>query len=262
MKDIIISDTHEKIWYIPEVLKKEEPYDSVTLLGDYWDSFISNEETTEATVKWILSVLDNPKFTLLLGNHDLSYAYPMTLNFQCSGYSNDKSKYINSIFKRKDWNKFKLYHKVQGFYCSHAGMGSTFVHPIEGFSDKYLDTLCKKALDMALGGMVSPILEAGRGRGGWALEPGLTWCDFNCESKPIAGIHQIIGHTPINDVKKSIIYTPNKKRATGSIRDIDFHGRKYAIIIDGKVILKDTGDPGYNDDSFSRCTSDSLWNTY
>ena len=137
----IISDIHLKVRWIELFIDSlNGEYDEIVFLGDYMDDFGDNKEKVETTAHWLKQSLYKPKRIHLFGNHDISYAYPYTQGLYCSGYTMEKSKCINSILNRKEWNMMKLYHQTHNnWYLSHGGLTKHHVfHPIYGFKIEFL----------------------------------------------------------------------------------------------------------------------------
>ena len=243
MRTLCFGDVHENVDFIEGVIKKESP-DEVVFVGDFYDSFVSTKETVKKTTDWLLNSLYQPNRTHIFGNHDLPYAFPQAEGLVCSGHLMDKGKYINSIIKRTDWNKLVLLYKSQNFYFCHGGMHpNNFCHPVYGFTDEHANRLCSMAIELAKSGQTSPLLQAGWSRGGGSPTPGISWCDWDVDFRSIHGISQIVGHTPIKSPNRKgcVKYLPNKKNPNSINYCIDFGGRYYTIIEDGKVSYFETG---------------------
>lgn len=232
MKTLIIPDIHNKIYKTKLIIKKENP-DKIVYLGDWIDSFNDNLTITEATIRYLKSILYDKDKIFLYGNHDLHYKYNH-FSIVGSGYTIEKYNLINSILTLDDWNQFKSYIVVDDWYLSHAGISESLVnHPILGFSKEYLDKLVKDQFSNLQYGNAAPLYEVGKKRGGQNKIGGLTWCDMK-EFEPIQDINQIFGHTNNNH--------PIPIIGENSINwCIDCYLNYYGIIIDGKFrICKST----------------------
>jgi hypothetical protein len=108
---------------------------------------------------------------------------------------------------------------------------NNFCHPINGITEKFVGEICGRALELARGGVTSPILRAGFARGGRCATPGITWVDWNSEFKPIKNISQIVGHTPANTVREK--HLPNKKKSISRNYCVDTHLRRIGQLKDG-----------------------------
>ena len=248
MKTLVIGDLHEKTSWCNRVIKEESP-DLVIQLGDLFDSFITTKDTVKATCEWLIEFISKPNHIALMGNHCLFYRFPLVKHFVCSGNTLDKCIYINSILKHEHWEKLKLFHFDGTYLYSHAGISKEhFAHPINGTTLNGINEICNKAIECAKAGGAHPIVRAGWSRGGNEKHGGLLWQGWE-EARPITGFHEIIGHTPHKspENKDHIKYTPNKKNCLGSINCVDFGGKYYTLITDGKIEYKPTGTSGYNE---------------
>lgn len=231
MRTIVIPDLHCNVQWV-ETFLKEQTYDEVVFLGDYFDCFHEQSWQTKETAHWLKHSIHQPKRVHLFGNHDVWYAFPLAERAICTGNTRDKSAIINGILKWEDWSRLRLYHKTQGWYCSHAGLQSNhFIHPITGFTDEFLEDLCNRALVSAKAGVVLSVLRAGWSRGGSDPVGGITWADFDSDKKIVNGIKQIVGHTP--HPKPVYNYIPNKRHPTATIVGLDTHCHHLGHIIDG-----------------------------
>lgn len=209
MRQLIIGDIHTKVNKIEYFLKEyEKSYDSVIFLGDYFDDFDDTLSIAMSVALWLKESLQKENRIYLWGNHDLHYRFPGTSSIIGSGFSISKSKIINSILKKSDWNKLKFYYESQGFLFSHAGFNRSLLHPIYGFDKDWVDTLidgeikelnlennkCKKLSDYSS----SPayyFFGIGKSRRGNLEKGGILWQDWDQDFEPIEKLHQIVGHT-------------------------------------------------------------------
>lgn len=183
MRTLIIPDVHEQIdkleWievkYVPEAGR-------VVMLGDFFDSFFDRHSARIAT--WLYQHLDDPKYTICWGNHDISYAFGG--GFRCSGYDWHTQAAADRL-SRDDWRKMQVYTKVGKFLVSHAGF-----HPkLISLADPLL---AEAAIEAGFAGIQDPIWGAGASRGGRNLRGGPVWLDWNEEFEAFE-IPQIVGHT-------------------------------------------------------------------
>lgn len=134
-------------------------------------------------------LLRHLQVVLLLGNHDLQYAYRVNA-FESNLYTLEKEQLITGVIGN-EWLRFKSTHFTQGYLCSHAG-----IHP-GLFKDKLddIEGYCLEGLRRAKKGEHHPTLNVGEARGGVIGSVGgpywLDWGDF----VPIDGISQIVGHS-------------------------------------------------------------------
>lgn len=216
MKTIIIPDIHNNVLIANTILDRY-PNDPVVFLGDYFDDFHDTKWMAQEVAAWVKPQLNDQRKTWLFGNHDLPYAYPQVNGLMCSGFSWDKCGAINQVLDENDWKMFKFSHFVEGWVLTHAGISSKLTLP----EDEEITRSLRR-------GDLHPILNAGKGRGGWARCGGITWCDFNREFKPNPLYpKQIFGHTQ-----------GHEPRSVGDNWCIDTKLRHYGIIEDGEFRIE------------------------
>lgn len=183
MRTLIVPDVHEDIDTLEALAANQmAEADRVVMLGDFFDSFKPRHSARIAT--WLRIHLSDPKFTILWGNHDISYAFGG--RYRCSGYDWHTQHAANRL-DREDWMKFKVFTRVGAFLCSHAGFTEDNIHMAD-------DAYCQLQVEKAFTGASSELFAAGMSRGGSEKVGGPLWLDWNYEFKatPFA---QIVGHT-------------------------------------------------------------------
>ena len=78
---------------------------------------------------------------------------------------------------------------------SHAGLNPSLVPAGDAVTVDYIKNLNHQISDKFAAGTFDPYIKAGRGRGGRGMG-GVTWQDWRTEFAPLAGVRQIVGHTP------------------------------------------------------------------
>lgn len=230
MKTLIFSDIHLKHKRVQTVIDRyeKESVDEIICLGDYFDDFHDTPERNAETALWLKDFLARPKCLGILGNHELNYMYDKRI-YVCSGFTQDKSDAINTVFDTSDWDKLKVIHETQGYVLTHAGISREVGdHPVKGWDYETFKSKCEKALDRLKIGNVGPLFRAGQARGGFEPVGGINWCDFNYEFTPIPGVKQIFGHTPGNEVRWSHL---------GDCA-LDTHLKHFAVIEDGELKIE------------------------
>ena len=96
-KVLVIGDVHQKIHLLEQALKLEPEMD-VVIMGDYFDDFDDNIFEVASMAEWLKSNIDNPRLTLLMGNHDINYRLPKPGLLACSGFAGWKYETINKIW--------------------------------------------------------------------------------------------------------------------------------------------------------------------
>lgn len=214
---LILSDIHQRTNWADAVLAHEKGvYDHVVFLGDIMDSFHNPPEVTGAreTGKWYAAFIERPDTTVLLGNHDCSYAeahgHPLgrrkrSLLHPCSGFTNSKAIEFSKELSREHWKKVTLFRLVNGWLLSHAGIRENFWHSnltqTENLANLWIESA--KALD-SLATRKHPLLGCGYGRGGDQDWGGLTWCDWDTEFQDNLPYPQIVGHSHSFDLHRKI----------------------------------------------------------
>lgn len=264
-KTVIVSDSHLRHKYIDEILAWESPYDKLIFTGDVFDQFNDTPAQNREAAIWLKQKLQDPKNIMIFGNHDWSYRWPNNFEARCSGFDELKSIVINNELTQKDWNKLHLYHISDNILFSHAGLDRDWFYytakagfevPIQLTLPNIFNWLDVVKNDIYLrfsAGKGQPLMGAGKNRGGEQAIGGIIWQDFGVHI-PIAGIGQIVGHTPQN-INKGPLFrfinhdkTPMWRFAYKGINPewlkngwtlcMDTHNRHYIIIENEKLIIK------------------------
>jgi len=216
-KCIIISDIHNRIYWIEDFLKNT-PHDKVVFLGDYFDSFYDTPDIAEKTARWLKYSLSISNRVHLYGNHDCPYARSMNEFARCPGFDHDKNRRINHILDRNDWNKLKFVEVEQNWLLSHAGAHpSIFSHPIHGPSLEWIVEYCNQGMEAFNSNIPHPVYQysAARGMSRTHDVGGINWLDWNHEFVAIENVNQIVGHTictkwvPVSPIEHSEQSNPN-----------------------------------------------------
>lgn len=212
MRIITIGDIHgHDSWkpVIEDVL--EGKFDKVICTGDYTDSFsISNETMINNLLELIkLKSFYPDKIELLVGNHEMHYMLRqahVSNPYLCSGYRRDFHFDVYPIFK-ENFNKFKLAHQIDNYLWTHAGIHQGWYNM--HYKDVSLKDIGDK-LNEDFENEKPRIFEVGWMRGGVHDVGGPLWADKRMTSKkPLKGLHQIVGHTPV-----PIVTTVEKSKGT------------------------------------------------
>ena len=194
---IVIPDIHQQIFKLDILLDCEDfkTAEEVIFLGDYFDSF-DQQDQFEDTVTFLNDNAGNPRYTFLMGNHDIHY---LSTNkaYRCSGYSSNNHEYIKTNLSKEFRDKIKLYDlkKIAGesVLFSHAGFHpSHFTVSTDATKhDSLVNFFDSLDIDINLN---HPLLHAGEDRGGRQYHGGILWCDWY-SLELIAGLSQVVGHT-------------------------------------------------------------------
>lgn len=205
MKVLIIPDIHLDIGFADECITRHgDSCERIVLLGDYFDAEDATLESTLATAQWVRDKLHDPRFTCLLGNHDVQYWFNLK-DLNCAGLNEEYRKAIQSVLGEY-WHRFGLWTLQDGWLLSHAGVHRCFFREMTLPWEQHLSAIATTALRLAEEEKkVHPFLGCGHARWGVFSVGGVTWCDFAREFKYTKGINQIFGHSKSDRVKKVIV---------------------------------------------------------
>jgi len=194
MKTIIVSDLHNRVDWVEPVLSSIQ-YDRVIFLGDYFDDFNDTDEDITTVAEWLKLSLTQKKRVHLMGTHDMWYRFPYNRFLMASGNTPRKSRIINGIINKEEWNTLLLDWYEQGFLITHAGLHPSFVK--DNSYCRFIKPAIEKALQDVGNGKINPLLDAGFARGGLQPFGGITWLDWYDEFEPVPYLNQIVGHTQL-----------------------------------------------------------------
>lgn len=231
MKTLVISDIHNKVYWIEKALaelKTKYDYDEVVFLGDYFDSWHDDHWVAGNTAHWLKQSLAQPNRIHLIGNHDMPYRFPNNDSVHCPGFNSWKCKMINSILTHEDWNKLLPAYASNGWLFSHAGFSPEFIDVGKGpLTAPELVESAMRGLEIVKANMPHPLFLAGSRM----CEPnmgGITWADFDDEASVYPGVKQLVGHTPGKEVRTLI--TPE-----GELSCMDTGNTIVCLITDGEL---------------------------
>lgn len=221
MKIISIGDIHGRNFW-----KEIDPakYDLIVFVGDYVDSyFLTDTEILNNFLEIIeFKKLYPDKVVLILGNHDIGYMF-RNEGYGCDG---ERPSMVSTLYHIFTHNKklFQVAHQIDNYVWTHAGISNVWYKynkdEIERIEYKFNTINLADTLNHMLLLKENNLLhQIGRARGGYHPSGGITWADRKETSVDyFDGIHQIVGHTPIQEITK---YGDQH----GSIRYIDVLGR-------------------------------------
>lgn len=199
---LIIPDMHEE-WELTQFVldKYEKKTDLTIFLGDYLDSWDYNHNHKDhfiGLMKWMKETFSSDRRLGLIGNHDIQYFAEMQ-EYCCSGFFPWKVKYIDEYLGRNFWQKlnFVKFMKVNGnkYSFAHGGIHPSHLPFNFELNEENFTRLNAQMKMSVVNRTVSPLLNAGRCRGGWQNVGGVTWLDFTHEFEEIDDLIQIVGHT-------------------------------------------------------------------
>ncbi|MCC5840123.1 MAG: metallophosphoesterase [Opitutales bacterium] len=205
---LIIGDLHspKRLAPVEALINRVQP-DRIVFLGDYLDHFGDDPVDAARMGAWLQARLDNPRYTFLLGNHDLPYLYPGQIT--CPGYTVEKALAFGETLDVEAFKQVaRLAHWLdKKILLTHAGLSHRCVP--ESFAIEalpvWLDREIARAwadLEKSDGWPKHWIWRSGFARGGDQSTGGLLWCDFENEFAPIPGVSQIFGHTPARRIRQ------------------------------------------------------------
>ena len=220
MRHLIIPDVHEQYLRLLELEPKIQEADRVVLLGDFGDSFKNPGRRLHQTYSWVKERLDDPKFTILIGNHDVHYYFSNSA-YLCSGFKWDSKRIVQDIIKDADVRKMHIYTEAGNYTISHAGFNINTIQ----YKRPEIE---REAIESSLAGKYDPIFGAGHARGGNLPFGGPTWLDWNKEFEPINEMPQIVGHT-------NGLIVRTKKDGRGLISYCIDTGLRHCAIVDDET---------------------------
>lgn len=235
VRTLIIPDIHNKVRQVDAILARLERngrFDRVVCLGDYFDDFGDTVEEAQFTARWLKARIEENKFTLLLGNHDVHYL-SHNPDLRSSGYSDEKAVVIDRILTAAHWQACRLHVWVDDWLLSHAGWNAAFGEWRGSDSRASLDKRIEGALQTLHRGELDPLLLAGWVRGGDQEHGGILWQDKS-EAQPLPGLRQIVGHTPVLEVE-------TREHAGGVIKYCDTRLGFFGVLAEGRFEAIETG---------------------
>ncbi len=222
MTTLVIPDIHNDTAGA-DAITASVPHDRVVYLGDYFDDFHDTPADARNVALWLEArTAEKNENVFLFGNHDIHYLWGV---HACSGYTSGKFRAVAEAIKATSVRERMKFHTwVDGWLLSHAGLTA----PLCKSSDVklFLGRVTRECRDSLDYGEEHWLTSAGRDRGGWRNYGGITWCDFQT-LQPIAGVKQLVGHTPGATV-----------RNTGADAVcIDTRLRHYAVIEEGRLTV-------------------------
>jgi len=192
-------------------------YDKIIFVGDYVDSFdIKNAPMKHNLLEIIeFKKLLGDRVVLLLGNHDVQYFIPDQI---CSGYRAEMIHDFGDIF-RTNLDLFTMayeIHDAEGtkYLWTHAGATKGWLEGLKANMSnpdyRYVDIVAERNpetasewINLAWEMRAEDIFLVDRESGGWSKWAGPIWVrPRTLNYAPLAGHHQIVGHTPQRTINK------------------------------------------------------------
>jgi hypothetical protein len=176
----------------------ETDYDYYVFTGDYTDSFTISNPVILSNLRRLIQFKENypDKVILLLGNHDLQYLLGEL--HRCSGYRPEAYFDLHELFRDKR-SLFQAAFQHGKTIWSHAGIHRGWYNIEFPFSSPNV----ADDLNGAFLQNVKSMFDVGHRRGGFKNQGGPFWADkHETFTKPLNGYNQVIGHTPVQHVKR------------------------------------------------------------
>lgn len=122
MKLLIIPDIHTKVELAQSIIDKHyNEVDRIVMLGDYVDDFDDNAAIMLRTLEYVGKWQQDPKITLLCGNHEAAYMHP---RMRCRGWDEAKQWAwdLSIHLKKFDPKGFATHLYVDDLLLTHAGL--------------------------------------------------------------------------------------------------------------------------------------------
>lgn len=197
----IVPDVHGnpkwKNWVTTFIL---EGVDEIVFLGDYVDSYNYEDDEILSNLHEILDFKKGSPVntTLLMGNHDIQY-YGNGNEYFCSGYRKSMYNDLHDIYNTPGY--FDNLYTIGDTVFTHAGI-SSYWHS-KYFTGYSITELLEEIPGIRTKRQGFDLLATvGRRRGGFDTTGGPFWADkAEILNYPISGLHQYVGHTPVNDLE-------------------------------------------------------------
>jgi predicted phosphodiesterase len=233
-KILVIPDVHYQFDKVYRILEKEEDYDTVVFLGDFFDFWNDTPDDARKCCfdfQTLCFYLENEEknYHVLWGNHDLSYAWGTVNKYaKCSGWTPEKSKEITRWMMPEDWDKFQWFLQIdRDILLTHAGLSGYFVRKDWNNEEifEFLKYAERNSLDKLLTGGADWTYSITNHHGG------ILWNRPNCvgfKFFKIPDLRQIFGHT----FQRDAIWQDDENYC------IDTGLRDYIVVKDGKIEVK------------------------
>lgn len=199
------ADAITEVWSDMPFMK----YDKIIFVGDYVDSFTSNDVTIKHNLIEIINFKKRmgDKVVLLLGNHDVQY---IVVNQICSGHRSQMRPDLSIIFG-EELHLFTMAYQLEAegktYLWTHAGVTSGWLRELEKdlnnprhrfydiVRDRNPETIADKinlAWEMRLG----VLYNVDHHSGGWQTWAGPLWVRPHVlNERYLENVTQIVGHT-------------------------------------------------------------------
>lgn len=223
MKILIIPDIHGNKDWKNNFLNNIENVDKCVFLGDYLDSFNTDERGQNGAdnLKDILSITEKykDKTILCIGNHDIKYClFNGAYNHHISGHQTNMDRIHSEIFE-KNKNRFQIAVKLDKWVFSHAGFTKDWYNHSKAWLTTMMPNVKTPNGPINLANWMwkndeCRLLDFSdydwSGYGESVLQ-GPTWCRIESVFKAAYYKYQVVGHTEVKCDKPLLV--TNEKRS-------------------------------------------------
>jgi hypothetical protein len=191
---LVMGDIHGRDFWKRYI---EEDFTEFYFVGDYFDSFNVPFARQYRNFNEICKMArKNKKIKLCLGNHDYHYLGKV-LGQQYSGYQEEHFYDIYQVLE-KNMDLLKVVHVTEDNHViSHAGVSAWFMERIKRAGYKTVEDINRAFEDNR-----NILNFNGRNPYGDDITQSPIWIRPNSlEQQPLDGYHQIVGHTPVPEIK-------------------------------------------------------------
>jgi hypothetical protein len=176
----------------------DEDFTEFYFTGDYFDSFdVSFLRQLGNFRELCETARADPRIKLCLGNHDYHYLGGIKPQ-RYSGFQDKNKLYIYKILEDNMDLLNIVYLTPDRYLISHAGVSNTFMKKIGAASVEEINGAFLKDRNI--------LTFDGRGIFGDDITQSPIWIRPRAlESDPLAGYHQIVGHTPGSAIRESMV---------------------------------------------------------
>lgn len=223
MKILVISDLHGRTRW-KKFINKAKEYDAIVFLCDFVDSFFIPHHDQIINLKELIKFKqDNDNVYFVIGNHDLSYMYPLL--YRCPGYTKKLAQQATPLYQSHE-DLFTYAVELDSILFTHAGVSTVWLDRYNREDISIADKVNKIVREHPM----SLNFHQNQGRkfssSGNEITQSPVWIRPESLLKVSAHSYQVVGHTqiPYPDINTS----NNRKVLLTDSPDY------YTVITDGK----------------------------
>ncbi|MDR2258981.1 MAG: metallophosphoesterase [Treponema sp.] len=192
---LAIGDIHGRAYWKKYL---DEDFTEFYFTGDYFDSYdISFLRQLGNFRELCETARADPRIKLCLGNHDYHYLGQVYYQ-EYSGYQHKNKLYIYDVLERNMDLLKVVYVTPDNYLISHAGVSNTFMKKIRAAAVEEINEAFAKDRNI--------LNFDGRNIYGDNVTQSPIWIrPRSLQSDPLAGYHQIVGHTPGKEIREKVV---------------------------------------------------------